>query len=243
MRKILITPCALLLAMSLHAQTKKKVVPATKLIAATSSAQHKVPTLTSFSDSVSYALGLSLAKFYQQQGATGINTQLISKAIDAVFHKDSVLFTDKDIATILMQADQHYTEEKAAGAKKEGAAFLAKNKTKPGVITLPDGLQYEVLEKGTGAVPADTSSVKVDYVGTLLDGTEFDNSIKRGQPLDLKVNEVIKGWTEALQLMHEGDKWRLYVPSDLAYGDRGAGGTIPAGATLIFDIQLIKVNP
>ncbi|HTN38188.1 MAG TPA: FKBP-type peptidyl-prolyl cis-trans isomerase [Arachidicoccus sp.] len=242
MHKILMSSSALLLVLSLNAQTKKSVKPTVKQNSAVAGNTKLIPVLNTFNDSVSYAMGLSLAKFYQQQGAKGINTKLLSHAINAVFAKDSVLLTNNQIAAVLMAADQHYSAEKSAGAKKEGAAFLAKNKTKPGVITLPDGLQYEVLEKGTGAAPTDTSNVKVHYKGSLLDGTEFDNSYKRGEPIDLNVNEVIKGWTEALPLMHEGAKWRLYVPSDLGYGDRGAGQTIPAGSTLIFDIELIKVN-
>lgn len=241
MRKILMTPLALILAISLNAQTKKADSLTGKSVNG-ANVNVQTPQLNNFNDSVSYALGLSLGKFYQQQGATQINTKLLSEAVQSVFHKDSVKFTDQDIAAILMQADQKFSEKKAASAKSEGTAFLAKNKAKAGVITLPDGLQYEVLEKGTGPKPADTSNVKVHYKGTLLDGTEFDNSFKRGEPVDLDVNGVIKGWTEALQLMPEGAKWRLYVPSDLAYGDRGAGQTIPPGATLIFDIELIKIN-
>ena len=243
MRKILITFClgVTMSAGTIYAQNssaaKKAVNPTTHV-----SGTAVTPTLSTFNDTISYALGLSLAKFYQQQGATHINAKLLSQAVDAVFQKDSVLFTDQEIAGILMNADQRFSAEKAAGAKKEGAAFLAKNKTRPGVTTLPDGLQYEIMREGTGAVPTDTSNVKVNYKGMLLSGAEFDNSYKRGEPLDLNVNQVIKGWTEALQLMHEGAKWKIYVPSDLAYGDRGAGDAIPAGATLIFEIELLKIN-
>lgn len=242
MRKNLILSCSCL-AFSLvsvemaHAQTAKNAIKAV-----TSSDVKAVPELSTFNDTISYALGLSLAKFYQQQGASGINSKLLSQAVDAVFNKDSILFSDQQIASILMKADQRFTEERAAGAKKEGEAFLAKNKTRPGVTTLPDGLQYEVMKVGTGAVPTDTSSVKVNYKGMLISGAEFDNSYKRGEPVDLDVNQVIKGWTEVLKLMHEGAKWKIYVPSDLAYGDRGAGETIPPGATLIFEIELLKIN-
>lgn len=242
MRKILIPPLALVLAISLNAQTQKAD---SKIGKSGNSGDPAVqgPQLKNFNDSVSYALGLSLGKFYKAQGATQINTTLLSEAVQSAFHKDSLKFSDQGIAAILMQADQKFSAKKAASAKADGAVFLAKNKSKAGVVTLPDGLQYEVLKKGTGPKPTDTSNVKVHYKGTLLDGTEFDNSIKRGEPVDLDVNGVIKGWTEALQLMPEGSKWRLYVPSDLAYGDRGAGQMIPPGATLIFDIELIKINP
>lgn len=242
MRKImnLSGSCLALLFISqgtIHAQKAKTTVKATAASGAVA-----VPVLSNFNDTVSYALGLSLAKFYQQQGATSINENLLAQAVSSVFKNDSALFSDQQVASILMQADQRFTEEKAASAKKEGAAFLAKNKTRPGVTTLPDGLQYEVMKVGTGAVPTDTSNVKVNYRGMLISGAEFDNSYKRGEPIDLDVTQVIKGWTEVLKLMHEGAKWKIYVPSDLAYGDRGAGGTIPPGATLIFEIELLKIN-
>jgi len=243
MRKILITTCLglTLSAGTLYGQNsgaaKKTTSPGSQV-----TTKSTIPVLSSFNDTISYALGLSLAKFYQQQGATHIDSKLLSQAVDAVFKKDSVLFTDQEIAGILMSADQRFSEQKAAGAKKEGAEFLAKNKLRPGVTTLPDGLQYEIMREGTGAKPADTSNVKVNYKGMLLSGAEFDNSYKRGEPLDLNVNQVIKGWTEALQLMREGAKWKIYVPSDLAYGDHGAGDAIPAGATLIFEIELLKIN-
>ena len=125
--------------------------------------------------------------------------------------------------------------EKAAGAK-----FLEENKKKPGVITLPSGLQYEIITKGTGAIPKATDTVKANYVGTLTDGKEFDNSYKRNEALTIPVSGVIRGWTEALEMMPVGSKWKLYIPSDLGYGDRGAG-PIPPGSTLIFEIELLDI--
>ena len=237
MRKILILSCGccMISAGAIYAQTNSQIKKTIKPVIKSST-----PALSNYNDTISYVLGLSLAKFYKEQGATSINSKLLGEAVDAVFHKDSLQFSDQEIAGILMSADQRFASEKAAGAKKEGEAFLAKNKLRPGVTTLPDGLQYEVMRQGTGPLPADTSNVKVNYKGTLLSGAEFDNSYKRGEPLDLNVNQVIKGWTEALKLMPEGSKWKIYVPSDLAYGDRGAGGTIPPGATLIFEIELLN---
>ena len=126
--------------------------------------------------------------------------------------------------------------------KKEGEAFLAENKTKEGVKTLPSGLQYKVITEGTGKTPKATDTVTVNYRGTLIDGQEFDSSYKRGQPATFPVNGVIKGWTEALQLMKEGAKWQLVIPADLAYGEKGAGNTIGPDATLIFDVELISVK-
>jgi FKBP-type peptidyl-prolyl cis-trans isomerase len=147
-----------------------------------------------------------------------------------------------------LQADvRRKQEEKMQAAtevnKKEGEAFLAANKNKEGVVTLPSGLQYKILKEGAGPKPTATDSVVCNYRGTLLDGTEFDSSYKRGQPVTFPVNRVIKGWTEALQLMPVGSKWQLFVPAELAYGPRGgAGGAIGPNATLIFEVELISIE-
>lgn len=135
-------------------------------------------------------------------------------------------------------------ERKAAGekAKKEGEVFLAANKTKEGVKTLPSGLQYEVIQEGKGKQPKPTDKVTVNYRGTLIDGTEFDSSYKRGEPATFTVDQVIKGWSEALPLMKTGSKWKLFVPADLAYGERGAGPKIPPNATLVFEVELLGVK-
>jgi FKBP-type peptidyl-prolyl cis-trans isomerase FklB len=136
------------------------------------------------------------------------------------------------------------SKAKAAGeaSRKEGEAFLAANKTKEGVKTLPDGLQYKILKQGTGVQPTADDTVSVNYRGTLIDGKEFDSSYKRGEPATFPVGGVIKGWTEALQMMPVGSKWELYIPADLAYGDRGAGADIPPGATLIFEVELLSIG-
>ena len=126
--------------------------------------------------------------------------------------------------------------------RAEGEAFLAQNAEREGVVSLPSGLQYEVLEEGDGATPGRRSTVVVHYRGTLIDGREFDSSYSRGEPARFRVNGVIPGWTEALQLMQTGDKWRLFIPADLAYGDRGAGPLIAPGSTLIFEVELLEVR-
>jgi FKBP-type peptidyl-prolyl cis-trans isomerase FklB len=131
--------------------------------------------------------------------------------------------------------------EKASAAKKQGQDFLAANKNKPGVVTTPSGLQYLVLKTGTGPKPALTDMVRVHYHGTLIDGRVFDSSVERGQPIELSVNGVIPGWTEALQMMPVGSKWKLFVPSNLAYGDQQAGPMIAPGSTLIFDVELLDI--
>ncbi|MBF0572718.1 MAG: FKBP-type peptidyl-prolyl cis-trans isomerase [Desulfamplus sp.] len=142
-----------------------------------------------------------------------------------------------------MREKQMAQMQKAAAANKAaGDAFLKENKTKEGVVTLPSGLQYKIITKGTGAKPTADKKVKCHYKGTTIDGKEFDSSYKRGEPATFQVGGVIKGWTEALQLMPVGSKWMLYIPSDLAYGDRGAGGAIAPGSTLIFEVELIGIE-
>jgi FKBP-type peptidyl-prolyl cis-trans isomerase len=133
-------------------------------------------------------------------------------------------------------------KEAGEANKKEGDTFLATNKTKPGVVTLPDGLQYKIIKEGTGPKPTATDTVTVNYRGTLIDGKEFDSSYKRGEPATFPVGGVIKGWTEALQLMPVGSKWELYIPSDLAYGARGAGADIGPNSTLIFEVELLSIK-
>jgi FKBP-type peptidyl-prolyl cis-trans isomerase FklB len=131
--------------------------------------------------------------------------------------------------------------EKAAGNRKAGEAFLAENRKQPGVVSLPSGLQYQILKESTGVKPAATDKVKVHYTGTLLDGTVFDSSVQRGEPLEISVNGVIPGWIEALQLMPVGSKWKLFIPSHLAYGDNPAGPSIKPGSTLIFEVELLDI--
>ena len=133
--------------------------------------------------------------------------------------------------------DKKYADNKAAGEK-----FLAENKTKEGVVTTPSGLQYKIITKGTGEIPADSSKVKVNYKGTLIDGTEFDSSYKRKEPATFRANQVIKGWTEALTMMPVGSKWELYIPQELAYGARETGGPIKPFSTLIFEVELVGIE-
>ena len=160
-----------------------------------------------------------------------------------------LLLTDDEIKATLtklqteLRARQEVSMQKAGDInKKAGDDFLAQNKTKEGVVALPDGLQYKILKQGNGPKPAATDSVVCNYRGTLLDGTEFDSSYKRGQPATFPVNGVIKGWTEAVQLMPVGSKWQLFIPADLAYGNRGAGADIGPNATLIFEVELLSIQ-
>lgn len=201
------------------------------------------PVLKTFQDSLNYAIGLSLANFYKQQGVTNINGALVVRAVNDV-RNNKPLLDEQQAQTCIMSFVQRQQEEKSAANKKLGLEFLAANAKKPGVVTLPSGLQYQIIKQGTGPKPALTDMVRVHYHGTLIDGKVFDSSIERGQPIELNVNGVIPGWTEALQMMPVGSKWKLFIPSNLAYGDRQAGQLIAPGSTLIFDVELLDiVNP
>lgn len=200
-----------------------------------------VLSLKTTQDSLSYAIGLSVANFYKQQNITDINTTLVTKAINDVTRKNKLLMDEQQANACIVGFVQKAKAEKATGNKKIGEDFLAANKNKQGVITLPSGLQYMVIKEGTGPKPAITDKIKCHYHGTLIDGKVFDSSVDRGQPVELEVNHVIPGWTEALQLMSVGSKWKLFVPSNLAYGDQQAGPMIGPGSTLIFDVELLEI--
>ena len=203
--------------------------------------KQNISVLKNSVDSFSYAIGLEGASYYKQQGAATLNTALVKKAFDDVYLNKQFSLTADQTKMIIQQKIQNYMTQKLSSEKEQGKKFLAENKKRSGVIELPNGLQYQVIKAGTGPKPAATDTIKAHYIGTFMDGKEFDNSYKRGEPLQIPVNGVIAGWTQALQLMTVGSKWKLYIPSDLAYGDRGAGSVIPGGSTLIFDIELLDI--
>jgi FKBP-type peptidyl-prolyl cis-trans isomerase FklB len=198
-------------------------------------------TLKTTQDSLSYAIGLSVANFYKQQNITNINTAVVTRAINDVNRKNKLLLDEQQAQACIVNYMQKAQSEKAEGNKKLGLEFLAANKSKPGVVTRLSGLQYIVEKQGTGPKPALTDMVRVHYHGTLIDGKVFDSSVERGQPIELNVNGVIPGWTEALQLMPVGSKWKLFIPADLAYGDRQAGPMIAPGSTLVFEVELLDI--
>lgn len=236
MKKIVALMFASMLIVTAFAQTKPK--PAVKKPAAP--AAKPAPVMKNALDSFSYALGLSMANFYKEQGVENINVQLVTKALNDI-KSGKPLLTEMDINNCIISYMEASKSKKAEGEKKIGQAFLDSNKTQPGVVTLPSGLQYRILKEGTGAKPGPNDKVKVHYEGKLTNGKIFDSSIQRGEPIELNVNGVIPGWTEALQLMPVGSKWKLFIPSDLGYGDSGAGADIKPGATLVFDVELLEV--
>ena len=190
----------------------------------------------------SYGLGVLMAGDLKQRGNDSLDLEALFKGFQDQYSSGKTLMTQQECMESFQKMMSAAAEKKSGAAKSEGEAFLAANKTKEGVKVTASGLQYKVIKSGTGKTPAATSEVSVHYAGTLIDGTEFDSSIKRGEPATFPVNGVIAGWTEALQLMKEGDKWMLYIPYNLAYGERGAGGQIPPFATLIFEVELLKVK-
>ena len=203
--------------------------------------------------------GLQIGQMVSKQWVEGFNKQIFGEDSTHTVSRENILagfvagvlgkggLMTKEQATEYMRTGMESIREKAvektyAKNKEAGEKFLAENKTKAGVMTTPSGLQYKIITKGTGAIPADTSKVKVNYKGTLIDGTEFDSSYKRKEPATFRVNQVVKGWTEALKMMPVGSKWELYVPSELGYGSRDTGGQIKPFSTLIFEVELLDIE-
>lgn len=194
-------------------------------------------------DSVSYGLGVNIAKSFADQGADSLNTELIAQGMrDYMDENKTPKWDPEKNKTIINNYMVRKQEEMNQKNKEKGEQFLEENAEKEGVVELPSGLQYKVIEMGDGPKPKATSTVKAHYHGTLIDGTVFDSSVDRGKPLEIPVNKVIKGWTEALQMMPVGSKWELYIPYDLAYGSRQQPGSpIKPYSTLIFEVELLEI--
>ena len=206
-----------------------------------------------------YMTGLQIGQMVSKQWVEGFNQQIFGNDSTQTLSRENMLagfiagvmsknnIMDKAAAEVYMRESMDAIKEKAlavkyADNKAEGEKFLAENKTKEGVVTTPSGLQYKVITEGKGEIPADTCKVKVNYRGTLIDGTEFDSSYKRNEPTTFRANQVIKGWTEALTMMPVGSKWELYIPQELAYGSRETGGQIKPFSTLIFEVELLSIE-
>jgi len=262
MKKICIAAMISLVGFSANAQVKGKTTPVKKPVTAAKPAAKptakpivKAPVFKSNLDSASYALGINVASSFKSGGLSTINYELLNKGIRDVFAGANPTLTQEQCQQAIETLFEGFGKERAAIAKKneelekqkymptinEGTAFLAQNKTKAGIKTTASGLQYEVITQGEGAKPAATNKVTVNYKGTLLDGTQFDSSYDRGEPITFGLSQVIPGWTEGVQLMQEGSKYRFFIPYDLAYGGRAAG-SIPPFSTLIFEVELIKVE-
>ena len=207
------------------------------------------PALTTKKDKISYAIGADLGKKLKTS-SIDVDPNILTRALKDTLTGAKVDMTDDEIRATLTDLTKDLQQKQVAAAKeaseknrKAGEEFLAANKSKEGVMALPDGLQYKILTPGNGPKPTASDTVVCNYKGTLIDGKEFDSSYKRGQPATFPVSGVIKGWTEALQMMPVGSKWQLFIPPDLAYGDRQAGADITPGSTLVFEVELMSIQP
>jgi FKBP-type peptidyl-prolyl cis-trans isomerase len=208
----------------------------------------QVLTLKTQKDKISYAIGMNIGQSMKKD-SLDLDPAIVSRGLNDALTGAKPLMTEDEAKSVMTEFRSEMMKKQQAAAqqsgdtnKQAGQQFLAANKTKEGVVTLPSGLQYKVLKEGTGPKPSASDTVVTNYRGTLIDGTEFDSSYKRGEPATFPVGQVIKGWTEVLQLMPVGSKWQLFIPSDLAYGERSPGGEIGPNSTLIFDIELLSIQ-
>jgi FKBP-type peptidyl-prolyl cis-trans isomerase FklB len=243
MKKALLTLASLMVGTCILAQNKTTAKKATT----TKTTEAAKLKLLSKRDSLSYAIGYAMASNLKQQNIL-VNYAPFSKAVKDVFNSQPLVLEESVIQGVLQQFQQEMQSKANAEKSKEGSAnklvgekFLEENKKNAGVVTLPSGLQYQILKEGTGAKPGPTDQVKTHYHGTLISGKVFDSSVERGEPVTFGVNQVIKGWTEALQLMPVGSKWKLFIPSELAYGEYGPPSIGPNQA-LIFEVELISIE-
>ncbi len=225
-----------------------KASPAAKPHTATAAKPAQPLTLTTQKDKVSYAIGMNIGHSMKSD-SLDIDPNIVMRGFKDYMAGGKLLMTDEETKTVLtafaaeMSKKKQMAAQQAGDANKQaGQQFLAANKTKEGVVTLPSGLQYKILKAGTGPKPTASDTVVTNYRGTLINGTEFDSSYKRGEPATFPVTGVIKGWTEALQLMPVGSKWQLFIPSDLAYGERSPGAEIGPNSTLVFEIELLSIQ-
>lgn len=235
-QKLLLTLSITAFVISANAQTAKKPV-AKKTVTVTKTVIKPMSEL----DSASYSFGMKIAQGLKSDGVTSLSYDLLKKGMQDVFDGKSLVVDDDQAGKTIGQFLQKISKAKYAIADEAGRKFLDDNKKNPKITTTSTGLQYEVITMGQGTKPLATDTVTVHYKGTLLDGKQFDSSYDRGEPISLPLNGVIPGWTEGVQLMPLGSKFRFYIPYQLAYGERGAGQDIPPFSTLIFDIELLKI--
>lgn len=234
----------LLSGSSLLAQSKKELQAQVAALKAEleDMKKPKPVVLNTVHQRASYGLGVLMASNVKQQGGDSLDVESMVAGMRDIFGGKKPQMTEQECMMTVQPYMQQIAEQRTAKLQEQSKAFLEENKKKANVKVTASGLQYEVIKSGTGKSPKSTDQVTVHYIGKLVDGSVFDSSVERNEPATFGVNQVIPGWTEALQLMKEGDKWILYIPQDLAYGERGAGGQIPPYATLIFEVELLKVN-
>lgn len=241
MKKTFLTLCCATALFSASAQVKK--ANTTKKAATPSKAAVPTPLkLNNTTDSLSYAFGYSVGKSLENGGIKSLKYDVFIEAVKSVLEGKNSLLSDEQVQNALTQAFQKSQEAKFAKERTSNAAFLEQNKQNPNVKITASGLQYEVVKGTEGKKPTADDVVEVHYEGKLIDGTIFDSSIQRGESVSLEINRVIQGWTEGLQLMSEGSKYKFYIPYQLGYGEQGAGPKIPPYSTLVFEVELIKIK-
>lgn len=224
-----------------HNETINQLTAAQKELAEIKAEKNKPMNIENEIDKVSYSLGLNVAQNIKGQGLSEINYSAFAKGVEDIYEGNNAAIDPAKAQQILQEFFQKQQEKQSAGLKEAGEKFLAENAKKEGVVVLPSGLQYTIMKEGTGEKPSATSTVSTHYHGTLITGEVFDSSVDRGTPAEFPVNRVIPGWTEALQLMPVGSKWKLFIPYDLAYGAQGAGGKIGPYSALVFEVELLKI--
>jgi FKBP-type peptidyl-prolyl cis-trans isomerase len=250
MKSIFITLLIATIGISANAQTNSKSAKApVKKPAASPTKTVVKPVFKNNMDSACYALGLSVASSFKSGGLNTINYELFNKGLRDIFTNANPLLTQEQAQEAINNLFKSFSKEREAEAMKqyapilkEGSDFLAANKLKPGIKTTASGLQYEIIKQGDGPTPKATDIFIAHYTGTLLNGSKFDSSVDKGQPLEYPVSKVIPGWTEGLQLMKVGSKYRFYIPYQLAYGANGSGPSIPPYSTLVFDLELLGIK-
>jgi len=249
--KIFALGTLLLFGTTLYAQSKKELLAESAQLKAeilklnaeiTELKKPKEVSLSNEHQRASYGLGVIMASNLKNQGGDSLDIEVLSQAIKDYYQGKELKISQQECMPIVQNYMQGAAERKNEAVMKENQLFLARNKVAEGVKETASGLQYKVISSGEGKMPTASDNVTVHYTGKLIDGTVFDSSVQRGQPATFGLSQVIRGWTEGLQLMHEGDKYIFYIPQELGYGERGAGGQIPPYATLIFEVELIKVN-
>lgn len=240
MRIITIVLAALTISVSAFSQAKK---PPVKKTTPVKTAAPK-PLLKSGVDSLSYAIGINIGANMKAQGIEQINYIAFNKGMaDAIKEVTAPLMNQEECNMTIQQKLQEYMAKKNSAVKEEGRKFLAENKKQPGVVELPTGVQYKIMTQGTGAKPALEDTIRFNYKGTTLDGNVFDDSYSRGEPVEYPLNQLVDGWKQTVILMPVGSKWQLFIPSEYGYGERGNGGSIPGGATIVFELELLDIKP
>jgi len=241
----------MLISSTLFAQSKKELMAESAQLKAeilklnaqiTELKKPKEVAITNEHQRASYGLGVIMASNLKNQGGDSLDVDVLAQGVKDYYENKTLKISQQECMPIVQAYMQEASEKKGDMAKKENQLFLERNKAAEGVKVTASGLQYKVVKSGSGKAPVASDNVTVHYIGTLTDGTEFDSSVRRGQPASFGLGQVIRGWTEGLQLMKEGDKFIFYIPQELGYGERGAGAQIPPFSTLIFEVELIKVN-